>query len=404
MVSAILQVLTGEHAGRTFLLEGQMIIGRDATSHIRINDRSISRKHASIEQRPDGFYVVDLGSQNGTLLNGAPVKEAVLPAACKLQFGTVQAEFSLVQENVGAGAPAAPSTLPAQRPPAGDSGWQNLAPGQSASLDDVFTAPKSLEEIDRRERDKQAEAHRRVADLMYAGLMILIVAAGVLIYMSLGKSTNVRRPVVILEQGQERLIAFPGIRGEALLGIEKPIASVTQDDEYPWLLNVKASDVGETKATVHTSAGLLGVLTIIIKGKVQDADSDRVRGRSDDERLQLAQSMLTQGDQLAKDSLWQALQFYRRAEDVCRPIRGAPETRKIAASKARSLDDQIARKATQLMQDARSARRAGRTVDAVRCLNEICQLIPDPNDKRHQRVKIILYMEYPELMRPASRK
>ena len=95
MVSGILQILTGEHAGRTFLLEGKMVVGRDAGSAIRINDRSISRKHAALEQRDDGFYVVDLGSQNGTLLNDAPVTESILPGACKLQFGTIQADVAI---------------------------------------------------------------------------------------------------------------------------------------------------------------------------------------------------------------------------------------------------------------------------------------------------------------------
>jgi len=407
MVSGILQILTGEHAGRTFLMEGKMIVGRDAGSQIRINDRSISRKHAAVEQRDDGFYVVDLGSQNGTLLDDVPVKESILPGTCRLQFGTIQAEFSLVQGNgrtAAAGASAA--LVPVVQPVAGaDSEWQSLHPGQPANLDDIFTAPKSLEEIDRREKDKETKARERVADLMYVGLMILIVAAGVLIYLSIGKSANVRRPVIILAQGDERLIAFPGIRrGSTDIRIEKPIASVMQDEEYAWLLSVKASDIGETKAYIRTSAGLVGILTVIVKGKIEEEDITSESLHSPDERLQLAQSLMLQGDQLVKDAPWRALQYYRRAEAICRPVPAAPEVRRDAAAKARRVEEFIRDRVNQLMKDARSARYAHRTIDAVRSLNEICQLIPDPNDKRHQRVKIILLMEYPEMMRPPPKK
>lgn len=408
MVSGILQILTGEHAGRTFLLEGKMVVGRDAGSAIRINDRSISRKHAALEQRDDGFYVVDLGSQNGTLLNDMPVTESILPGACKLQFGTIQAEFSLVQANGKTAAPPPPqqaALVPVAQPGSPDSDWQSIHPGQPANLDDIFTAPKSLEEIDRREKDKETKARERVADLLYVGLMILIVAAGVLIYLSIGKSANVRRPVVILAQGDERLIAFPGIkRGSTVINIDKPIASVTQDDEYAWLLSVKASDIGETKAYINTHAGLVGILTVIVKGKVEEEDTTSGSLHSPEERLQLAQSLILQGDQLVKDSPWRALQYYRRAETICRPIPGAPEARRTAATKARKVEEFLRDRVNQLMQDARSARYAHRTVDAVRSLNEICQLIPDPTDKRYQRVRIILLMEYPELMKPPTKR
>ena len=404
MVSGILQILTGEHAGRTFLLEGKMIVGRDAGSQIRINDRSISRKHAAIEQRDDGFYVVDLGSQNGTLLNDAPVKESILPGTCKLQFGTIEAEFSLVQGNGKTAPPPAQAALVAVPQPAADSEWQSLHPGP-ANLEDIFTAPKSLDEIDRREKDKETKARERVADLLYAGLMILIAAAGVLIYVSIGKSANVRRPVVILAQGDERLIAFPGIRrGSTDIRIESPIASVMQDEEYAWLLSVKASDIGETKAYIRTPAGLVGILTIIVKGKVEDEDAASESFQTEEERLQFAQSLMLQGDQLVKDAPWRALQYYKRAEAVCRPVPAAPEVRRTAAEKARKVEERIRDRVNQLMQDARSARRAQKSVDAVRSLNEICQLIPDPNDRRHQRVKIILHMEYPEMMRPAPKR
>ena len=400
MVSGILQILTGEHAGRTFLLEGKMIIGRDSSAQIRINDRSISRKHAAIEQRGDGFFISDLGSQNGVMLYGTPITEGTLPPACKLQFGTVEAEFSMVEAAAQPGVQAGqPANLPATRPP-DDAGWQSLPPdGASASLEDIFKAPKGLDEIEQRETDKKAAAQAKVVGLAYVGLMLLIVAAGVLIFLSIGRKSQIPRRTAIVYQTQEKLIPFPGVGKNRTITPEKPIASVEQDSEYSWLLKVKGNDVGETKAYINSPTGVEGILNIIVRGAPKkDQDDPRNAPMSEEERIQMARSLVMQGDQMALDQPWQAMQYYRRAEATCRPLLGAPEIRMVAATKARKMEKIIADKANRLMDDARAARNSNRVVDAARTLNEIRRLIPDPSDERHQRVTIILYMDYPELM------
>ncbi|HSB60847.1 MAG TPA: SpoIIE family protein phosphatase [Vicinamibacteria bacterium] len=57
------------------LAKSRVTIGRSRDSDIFLPDQWLSRHHAEIVQRPDGYYVVDLQSKNGTLLNGEPVKE-----------------------------------------------------------------------------------------------------------------------------------------------------------------------------------------------------------------------------------------------------------------------------------------------------------------------------------------
>jgi hypothetical protein len=65
--------------GRTIEVTVPTVIGRDATSGIRLeHDEFVSARHARIEPRPEGALVDDLGSTNGTFVNGSKVKRAKL--------------------------------------------------------------------------------------------------------------------------------------------------------------------------------------------------------------------------------------------------------------------------------------------------------------------------------------
>jgi hypothetical protein len=55
------------------LTESTVIIGRDANSDVQIDDRQVSRRHAEISRTPEGYTIRDLGSKNGTFLNGEPI-------------------------------------------------------------------------------------------------------------------------------------------------------------------------------------------------------------------------------------------------------------------------------------------------------------------------------------------
>jgi serine phosphatase RsbU (regulator of sigma subunit) len=57
------------------LAKPRVTIGRSRESDIFLPDQWLSRHHAEIVEKPDGFYLADLQSKNGTLLNGEPVRE-----------------------------------------------------------------------------------------------------------------------------------------------------------------------------------------------------------------------------------------------------------------------------------------------------------------------------------------
>ncbi|MGQ9656635.1 MAG: FHA domain-containing protein [Fimbriimonadales bacterium] len=84
--------------GRVFLLKaGENIIGRDPSSDILISDGTVSRRHACIIIEENHAYIQDLGSTNGTQLNGQPVgaERTPLPPNGQLQFGSVATTLEL---------------------------------------------------------------------------------------------------------------------------------------------------------------------------------------------------------------------------------------------------------------------------------------------------------------------
>ena len=62
---------SGPTVGRTFPLEeGEISIGREPSNMISINDAEVSRKHARLLWREEGFLLEDFGSTNGSFVNG----------------------------------------------------------------------------------------------------------------------------------------------------------------------------------------------------------------------------------------------------------------------------------------------------------------------------------------------
>jgi pSer/pThr/pTyr-binding forkhead associated (FHA) protein len=91
---ALLLVKRGPNAGSTFLLQKDVATcGRDPSSDVFLDDVTVSRKHAEIHRREDGFFVRDVGSLNGTYVNGDSVEETKLTSGDEVQVGRFKLEF-----------------------------------------------------------------------------------------------------------------------------------------------------------------------------------------------------------------------------------------------------------------------------------------------------------------------
>jgi hypothetical protein len=84
-----LVVVSSPHhaAGTTFELENWVMIGRAPNSDIILDDQFVSQTHARVVPRGQMHFVEDLGSTNGTFVNGREVVEAQLMLDTEIRIG-----------------------------------------------------------------------------------------------------------------------------------------------------------------------------------------------------------------------------------------------------------------------------------------------------------------------------
>jgi diguanylate cyclase (GGDEF)-like protein len=91
---ACLVVINGVDLGKKYsLVQSSTLIGRSSKVDIQINEESISRNHAIIENENGEFALRDLESTNGTYVNDRPVREHVLQDGDKIKIGSTILKF-----------------------------------------------------------------------------------------------------------------------------------------------------------------------------------------------------------------------------------------------------------------------------------------------------------------------
>jgi FHA domain len=78
------------------------LVGRDPSCEVVLNDGSVSRRHARIEKRGDGWAIVDQGSANGTYLDTERVTDAALRDGQDLRLGSVSLRIEIAAVDLSA--------------------------------------------------------------------------------------------------------------------------------------------------------------------------------------------------------------------------------------------------------------------------------------------------------------
>jgi hypothetical protein len=89
-----LQVRTGVDAGAQLILDGRRVTaGRGTGCDLVVRDTTVSREHAAFVQRNGTWWVLDLGSTNGTRVNGLRAAEHPITTGDRIELGDVVVEL-----------------------------------------------------------------------------------------------------------------------------------------------------------------------------------------------------------------------------------------------------------------------------------------------------------------------
>lgn len=95
---ATVVVISGAAAGTEYEIDApQVSIGRGPEASWRFDDDTLSKEHAALEFAGGGLRLRDLGSRNGTRLNGAEVMTGDLKNGDRFQLGELVFQFVLEQ-------------------------------------------------------------------------------------------------------------------------------------------------------------------------------------------------------------------------------------------------------------------------------------------------------------------
>ena len=84
--TVVLRGVSGSYFGKIVAVRGRLTIGRGSDCDLVLDEPEMSRRHAVIENSGDGIYLRDLGSANGTFVNGVQVRDAVLSPDDQIAF------------------------------------------------------------------------------------------------------------------------------------------------------------------------------------------------------------------------------------------------------------------------------------------------------------------------------
>jgi len=131
----VLAILTGERKGTQIEVEKDVFrVGKSDENDLALSDQAVSRVHFEIVRAPKGWLVRDLGSTNGTFLDGAEIQSGYLRPGAVVTAGTVQIKVQALTE------PA--PLLPSEREAFGG------ALGKSIAMRTIFALLERVEATD----------------------------------------------------------------------------------------------------------------------------------------------------------------------------------------------------------------------------------------------------------------
>lgn len=93
-----MRVVGGPDQGKGLEVTRPIVVGGGEGVDLRLTDTAVSGQHVQLEPRPDGVFVKDLGSTNGTLIGGARIESAIVESQAVIAIGRTMLSLTMSDE------------------------------------------------------------------------------------------------------------------------------------------------------------------------------------------------------------------------------------------------------------------------------------------------------------------
>jgi hypothetical protein len=402
--------------GRSFpIVLFPAVIGRGTECAVFLDNASISRQHAVVEEKDGRFHIRDLGSRNGIRLADQPVHEAVLNPGDVVTVGDIQLRF----EPVSVGEDAAKSQAGAARTLTGQ---ELVTLVQSSPQVDLSAGAPAAEGAP--DSQPRVGLNMKLIVLVIAALVLSVSVGGLILHYSGRAAVNrAQWPGIIIKVGEKKWIEISTIRQYLRIGTDiwwtpedlsdnsirdiivggpagSPNSSggdnsgdsiVTVEKYAPGEILITGNSVGETGVTITLDTGTVLTMRVIVRGRLEDPLEALLYGRYPaTERQAMARQFLNNGIRIENEKPYVALQEYQKAKAVLTPLpdrlKGDLYYLEIVprlAKAQRTADERW----SALWGQISVAVASNDLTTAMNLVQQAVKLIPDPNDPRRQKAQ-----------------
>lgn len=167
-MTAVLVITQGPLAGEKLELEGELVIGREGAA-VTIDDSELSRRHAAVRPIDGGIEIEDLGSLNGTFVNGQRITGPTRVAG----GDSIKLGQSVLELEAAPAPPTVASAVPAE--PAAPSAPKTSASGVPSEPFGTYAAPEGMGR-------RRGIASRQLGPLLASWAVVVATAVALAIY------------------------------------------------------------------------------------------------------------------------------------------------------------------------------------------------------------------------------
>ncbi|NRA95252.1 MAG: FHA domain-containing protein [Planctomycetes bacterium] len=182
-----LEIRSGQTV-RRFPLHGRIVLGRGDEADLRLDDHKVSRLHCRLEPVNGGVKVTDLGSSNGTKVNGREISQIILRPGDVASMGGTELRLTSAAPSPAAASIAAVPPVPraAKQRPSPRSAEASVVPRKRRRVKELPAAATTRVPLDAPAVEPEPGSPRRRSNNNYLPTILLVVGVGVLITIVVG--------------------------------------------------------------------------------------------------------------------------------------------------------------------------------------------------------------------------